>query len=68
MKAEHKEILKKLEQYLSKDGAESLRFTQALFNLGVYEQVVSNERCYLEDNHNQSDEETLRKIDKNIWQ
>lgn len=61
MKATHRKILNKIEAYLNTDGAEHLRFTQALFNLGI-NQFDPNTEFTFRDNHNDSDEEIIGKI------
>lgn len=67
MKASHKEILDKLEAYLERDGAEHLRFTQALFNIGINTQVQNECGFFFRDNHNDADIQVLERIEKNFY-
>lgn len=64
MKAKHQEILDLIEEYLSQDGTEHLRFTQALYNLGINSFDDSIKGFYFRDNHNDSDEKVLNSIKK----
>lgn len=59
MKKEHREILNLIEDYLSQDGAEHLRFTQALFNLDINQLATEN---LLVDNYNDLDSWVLSRI------
>lgn len=62
----HAEILDAIESYLSKPGASDLRFTQALFNLGINEFASPEnpeEKGFLfRDNHNDSDLKILKNL------
>lgn len=64
MKKNHREILNLLEQYLSQDGAENLRFTQALYNLNIYSQVECGGGFFLADNYNDLDSWVISRIKK----
>ena len=65
IKPEHKEILNLIERYLSQEGGQHIRFTQALFNLSITEFKDNNpENEALKDNYNDSDEKVLKKIKK----
>ena len=70
MKATHQKILDKIAEYLETEGAEHLRFTQALFNLGINEfeeDQVHTDSFVFRDNHNDSDEEVIGRITKNFY-
>jgi hypothetical protein len=62
MKAKHREILDLLEEYLSQEGAEHLRFTQALYNLNIYSQVEIGGSFFLVDNYNDLDSWVIQRI------
>lgn len=68
MKKEHKEILNKIEKYLSQPGSEHLRFWQALRNIDVikFEESGVNNSNYKYpkpiDDYNISDKELLNRI------
>lgn len=64
MKKSHKEILDLIEQYLSQDGSEHLRFTQALYNLDIYKQVECDGGFFLVDNYNDLDSWVISRIKK----
>jgi hypothetical protein len=66
LKKEHKDILNLLEEYLSKEGHHHLRFTQALFILGVSEFAGEPDNGVFRDNFNDSDEKIIKKIKKNL--
>lgn len=73
MKQSHKDILNKIETYLSEPGAEHLRFWQALYNMNV---VKENKRfdekeeivlpITIKDDYNISDEALLKRIKTNV--
>lgn len=67
MKATHRKILDKIAQYLETEGADHLRFTQALFNLGINEFEDRPDDFVFRDNHNDSDEEVIGRIIKNFY-
>lgn len=62
MKDSHRKILDLIEEYLSQDGAEHLRFTQALYNLNIYSQVECGGGFFLEDNYNDLDSWVISRI------
>lgn len=66
MKQEHKEILDKIEKYLSQPGAEHLRFWQALFGMNVVrfedEKPLPDGNYRIKDDYNISDNELLKRI------
>lgn len=66
MKKQHREILDLIEQYLSQEGAEHLRFTQALYNLDIYKQVEVGGSFFLADNYNDLDSWVIGRIKKAI--
>lgn len=66
MKAEHKQILSKIEDYLNQPGSEYLRFWQAMRNMDliVYNDVDTHmhiERQVIDD-YNISDEKLLKRL------
>lgn len=69
MKTEHKQILKKIEKYLSQPGCEHLRFWQAMRNMDIikFEEIRKhNDSRWNEskpiDDYNISDEDLLKRI------
>lgn len=71
LKPIHREILNTLEEYLSKDGACNLRFGQALFNIDINQFPVTKDGqilldSVLRDIYNDSDEELLKRMKKNL--
>lgn len=75
MKAEHRKILDKIENYLEKPGAENLRFWQALYNMNVIRQElesVPSTKLWgtpellprIVDDHNISDAALLKRINE----
>ena len=65
MKQSHKEILVKIEKYLSSPGVEHLRFWQALRNCNIIcyeEKSNSHEVPNVKDDYNISDNELLKRI------
>lgn len=64
MKKQHREILDLIEEYLSQDEAEHLRFTQALYNLDIYSQVECGGGFSLADNYNDLDSWVISRIKK----
>ena len=76
MKKEHKDILNKLEEYLSRPGAEHLRFWQAIYNIGIIESdlktlptrtswELAGTTSVIRDEHNISDEKLFKRIKYN---
>lgn len=66
----HQEIINSLIEYLSKEGNEHLRFTQALFILGVNNfnnpSNPEKDNCLFQDNYNVSDDKILKTIKEKI--
>ena len=65
MKPEHKQILEKLEDYLSHPEAEHLRFWQALFNaeVVVFEDRPKQDGLFsIKDDYNISDKKLLERL------
>ncbi len=71
MKQSHKEILSKIESYLSQPGAEHLRFWQALYNMHIVvpedaEWTKESIGIDIKDDHNISDASLIARIEKGL--
>ena len=66
MKKQHRKFIKKLKKYLNHSGAENLRITQALYNLGVTIKAEVADGGYLLDNYNESDKVILDRMKRNM--
>ena len=65
MKAEHRQILNKIEKFLEQPGGNQLRFWQALFGANVIkfrDKPDANGNYRIQDDYNMSDEELLKRI------
>ena len=65
MKAEHKEILDKMEEYLSRPGSENLRFWQAMRNCDLVVNAKSIDMFKsppIQDDYNIGDNSLLERV------